>query len=1290
MRKIISLSLVFVLVLNIAFANAVLLAQDTGNQALQGRDVSLMLQSKVAKTYISDGKTITESSQINISKRFVINLAIDVPVKGDFPDTATPDSYVLQGDYALIELSENLIIPQNYTAKMEGSVVELNGGDQRLQIGDVEVLSQGGKDYVKLIFNGHENVFNGTMHSVKLQHEIELKIDKSKVIEENNQRYITLFGKKIPLEQTENLELTKSGRLDKAKKQIHWTIEVTRTDKSGLPLDLSGYVLEEDFSELPINEYTHQTLHKIERNQAGNEVITELEWDGIGQGNRLRYTLPQGSQGALEFRLTTQLTDRQFYVSSIAGKKNGVRLYSPAGEELLHKTFLVNIPPHKWIQKGFAQEFQVNGQYHVTWEITINLEEQELADVKIEDVLPADMTFVSAEWKVGTANTVNGKQEWSYQSVGNEITSYPQGGIFSIGDINKRYQLLLTTSVDMEGRVSKIFSNTASVKWGDGVVFTDSHSVVVGDKDLFRKSIDKDTTSKANLEWNFVLKATKLNHLQAPKVYDLLVFRSDIKKSHLLQADKVSGLPQGIAMKDVLPEELYYLKYRKVVQDGSLQVTVYPINYDGVHIADLVEISGDADKDWAFQLHTLPMDKHHISFAGDKIYKNTAGFFEGNKLLTVSTAEVRYAPVVVIKHLLNPDVIPVLANSLRADLVNQINQILPPAKKDGYHAKERKILFRIDVNPSEHGGLVEGLGVFRLVDNMPEQLEFTPVTKQDEFLVYKAKSRFESSDSGWRTDTLEEVTPIGEPLSLQELADLGIKASITEQYGRRNALTLTFSEEIEEPLSIVVAGRIYAGKLPELLKKEGPTETSNMVRMVYDGPRAIAGVNSSPIAIREVYRDILLDVNPLKKQALLPKKNEERDGIIKWEVLVDTYHVVTAHSKISVQDKLGAGMRLKTDRIEGTNRPAFVTLKEFDDAKDTTPTEVLLEFGKEVDYNDSTDTLTVHLPRKDKRYQLNYTTEIKRDDSVLAGNELSNQVSLVAENIEFTKKIAKYQVMNYDVNVEYKKNGILEILKTDDSPQKNVLPSAEFTLTNTADNVSTQKVTDENGYIRFIHLKAGSYLLRETKAPDGFVLSDKVYTVEVKNKVGIVGVDVIVDGKEMRSVMNIVNQKKVVPPAIPLTPPVPATPIEPKTPLSPYTPEEKEEEQPKVPPKEEKKPEPPKVEIPMTPLVPATPTVKEEPKKPVQPVNPNVPRRPRRRIPGVPYDELEDGDTPFGDPNSPLYPWDEDGNPKKPISDSPFPYGNGELPKTDGIPLEKMMYLGLFLFGTGTLLKKKK
>ena len=92
--------------------------------------------------------------------------------------------------------------------------------------------------------------------------------------------------------------------------------------------------------------------------------------------------------------------------------------------------------------------------------------------------------------------------------------------------------------------------------------------------------------------------------------------------------------------------------------------------------------------------------------------------------------------------------------------------------------------------------------------------------------------------------------------------------------------------------------------------------------------------------------------------------------------------------------------------------------------------------------------------------------------------------------------------------------GSIQITKVDAEDPKKVLSGAEFTLYDYKNNIVSKATTDINGIASFNNLTLGAYTIKETKAPNGYVLSDQVISTEIKTQ-----------GQSLK--FTVINSKKV-------------------------------------------------------------------------------------------------------------------------------------------------------------------
>ena len=153
----------------------------------------------------------------------------------------------------------------------------------------------------------------------------------------------------------------------------------------------------------------------------------------------------------------------------------------------------------------------------------------------------------------------------------------------------------------------------------------------------------------------------------------------------------------------------------------------------------------------------------------------------------------------------------------------------------------------------------------------------------------------------------------------------------------------------------------------------------------------------------------------------------------------------------------------------------------------------------------------------------NTWTEITIDNGLSDSNGSTDYSQIKASNkepsdITFPSKLT-YKIVNEKV-------GELEIVKyANNIDDNNKLQGAEFTLysdkeTNyiaRLDNVKPTVMTDENGLAKFTNLPDGTYYLKETKAPDGYILMPTVWEVKVSDS------EVTINGRSTEGKFEIVS-----------------------------------------------------------------------------------------------------------------------------------------------------------------------
>ncbi|WP_281703691.1 Cna B-type domain-containing protein, partial [Parvimonas micra] len=162
-------------------------------------------------------------------------------------------------------------------------------------------------------------------------------------------------------------------------------------------------------------------------------------------------------------------------------------------------------------------------------------------------------------------------------------------------------------------------------------------------------------------------------------------------------------------------------------------------------------------------------------------------------------------------------------------------------------------------------------------------------------------------------------------------------------------------------------------------------------------------------------------------------------------------------------------------------------------------TEWKKDVSKDVQFSDNDTKFKYVLEniKKGEQFLLTYRSTYKPNVKV------KNKVKLTADN-KTAESQNEYKSAISNGTIEGDLLGKIKIIKVDSENNQLLLKGAKFKITNKKTNETFELVTDEKGEAVSNKLVQGTYEIKEIQAPSGWIKSDEIINVEVKDDVAVI------------------------------------------------------------------------------------------------------------------------------------------------------------------------------------------
>lgn len=996
----------------------------------QPKDVSDILKKEIK---VTQGTEIQPGGTLKSDDFVGICIDLTIPLEGD---GVAADQAVHQGDTAVIEISKDFTLNDKSDPPLDKERTFSADGSK---IGTYHFFLDNGVLKLKIVFDGDEDVFTASDLTTRITNTL------TYITEGDNgtagDHPVTIMGENFTVNVPEPetiIFLNKKGEANLKTGTIKWTCEAS-AKKENKEVNLDGCVFSDDLN--PVGDYAEDSF-KLNDSEPAAPVTYDAD------KKLLTYTFSEGSQSPQTITFETKIPDEEYRSLTAHSKTNIAKLSKD--EKTVEAKASVTFQP-KWITK----EKKVNDNndegateedpYHstgrkITWTITANVDEAYLPEAIITDKLPEGLIFDSAKW-----------YKWQNGDWVDEQNITPTGedqSEYHLGNINTKVQLVITTRVpDSSVTVEQTkFTNTASIKWSDYPGITTKPVEASVGFNAIEKKGELYATDNTQINWTVTVK-TRGQNIPDLVVYDLLVYGKDAAS-----IQGAEGFPDGVTLDMLKPQiNQKYVDGSFTPADGSnLKFEVVKLTKEGQAVADLLVINNfpagnNVNTSFSFRTQVT----NPAMLVGNKPYtiKNTASLYSANNLQRHAPAEVLYVNKMLLKEMLK-------CGSDAQTIAGASNATRDPSL--GFDYQDHSAIFRVNVNadgidlPNADLGGNKKLGPIVVEDKLPEGWEFVDFAPGTSYYIYEGTGNNDKS-----------VTAVTQ-------ANVSVQYNV-QNYANPATATLTFTQ-LDKPYVILLKAQPKPDKLKEYFSKNDVSKERNTVTLFSkDVPDAKATAS----------QDVTI------KSAILSKTVEKTDkGDLEW-TLKYLPAAVKSGDGLKVVDTLPQGVEILRD-AGGHLDLSGIKLFEMQVQKDGSYQQVAEISGSSlansVYYDAATREFSFIPPELDKAYHLTFTTAITGNPGLI----VNNQAELRGITEDPPKAEVSYTITGGDAEATLTKAGWFKIQKTDGSTDK-LLPGVVFTIyAEDGSTIIQQAETQAQSPLFFKGLLPGSYILKETKAADGY------------------------------------------------------------------------------------------------------------------------------------------------------------------------------------------------------------